>query len=93
MEIPLRLKNTIALVVLFLSGFSLPVMGNSMDNHFCEGYKAGYTAGYEQTAGQPPVRMSPLCPLKPPDTPANEKAEFDRGYDTGFKAGVRDGSR
>ena len=89
----MRLKNAIALVILSISGFSVPVMGNSMDNHFCDGYKTGYTAGYEQVTGQPPVRLSPLCPLKPPDTPADEKAQFDRGYDIGFKAGVRDGSR
>lgn len=89
----MKLKQAILLGTLALSGFGLPVLGNSIDSDFCDGYRAGFTAGYEQTAGQSPTRMSPLCPLKPPGTPANKKAEFDAGYDIGFKEGVRNGSR
>jgi len=94
-----RFKKVFLPLILSLAGFAVPVLGNSMDNDFCDGYKAGYQAGYEQTAGQTPTRMSPLCPLKPPDSsntpdsPLKKKADFDRGYDAGFRAGARDGSR
>ena len=85
----MKLKQAILLVALALSGLSLPVLSNSIDSDFCDGYRAGFTAGYEQVARQSPTRMSPLCPLKPPGTPANKKAEFEAG----FKEGVRNGSR
>jgi hypothetical protein len=89
----MKLKKLILALFLSFSATSLPVFSNSMDNHFCEGYKAGYTAGWEQVRGETPTRLSPFCPLMPLDTPNNEKAQFDRGYDVGLRAGVRDGSR
>ena len=89
----MKLKQLILLGVLALSGSAMPVLGTSVDNWYCDGYKAGYTAGFEQTSGQTPTRLSPLCPLKPFDVPEDQKSQFDAGYDRGLRDGIRAGSR
>jgi hypothetical protein len=77
------------LVLALASGSALAAQGDA----WCTGYMEGYRDGYTQTRGEPPHMMSPVCPVAPKRPEGERRSEEQRGYDTGFKNGARDGSR
>lgn len=83
----MRIKRSILLM--FLAGSAI---ATAASDEYCAGYMDGYREGYYQTAGAPPIPMSPLCPMKPPRAEGDTRSDEKRGYDKGFKDGTRDGS-
>ena len=84
----MRIKRS--MMLMFLAGSAI---ATAASDDYCAGYFEGYREGYSQTAGSPPIQMSPLCPIKPVRAEGEKRTEERRGYDKGFKDGARDGSR
>ena len=81
----MKFRKTLLLLIL-ASGATLAGIGDE----WCGGYMEGYRDGYAQVRGEPPQRMSPICPVKPVRPEGEQRSEQQRGYDRGFKDGARD---
>jgi hypothetical protein len=76
------LRRIAIAVVVFASAFGAP-MKASAESAFCEGFHAGYNAGwcYQQYGCLQP--LPPLCPL-----PNLGESTYQDGYNRGFLAGL-----
>ena len=88
MRLKENIKRTIALFLIAASASGAPLA-----DEFCDGYREGFKAGYEQVTnyGTPPRIMT--CPRERHRDASDRRPDFQRGYDAGVKDGIRLGSR
>jgi hypothetical protein len=60
---------------------------------FCEGFKSGYTTGYNQAKGGQMNPFVPSCPFQPPKGFGTPQSDYEHVYIVGLKKGMTDGNR
>ena len=85
------IKKILLISFLFLShyGQNLPIMGNTTQSNYCEGWETGYCEGWRDVNGDWALcPITPLCPLEK----LNQTRYLD-GYNRGFKKGSKDAKK
>lgn len=73
--------KVLAVAFIALSGFTEP----KIESDFCDGWEAGYKAGYCYQIPHCLEPLPPLCPL-----PKINEDSYQDGYNRGFLKGKRD---
>ena len=63
--------------------------GSAMAGDFCSGYKQGYKTGYKQMSGSSVAPVPPVCPVPPVKSLSDPQSDYEYGYVTGLKDGMR----
>lgn len=78
-------KFLIAASVIFASSSAV------MATEFCDGFHAGYSAGYKRAAESSLEPLKQLCPLKPLRSFGDPESDFELGYLIGIEQGMMEG--
>ena len=52
---------------------------------FCNGFEAGYVAGYMRAKNTSLAPISPVCPIQPVKRPGDPQSDFEHGYAIGYE--------
>ncbi len=55
---------------------------------FCDGFEAGYVAGYKREKNTPVPPIPPPCPVQPVKRLGDPQSDFEYGYAIGYGKGT-----
>ena len=56
---------------------------------FCNGFEAGYAAGYKRARNTSLAPIPPLCPIQPVKRPGDPQSDFEHGYAVGYEKATK----
>ncbi len=65
--------------------------GQAIASDFCDGFEAGYIAGYKQSSGGSYDPYPPYCPYQPHKGYSDPENDEEHGFIIGYEQGLIDG--